>query len=122
MCLNVNIQKNCSGICKLGFNLTGVPRSPCPSRTLTHNQQKHVLQRTPSLDTQIHASQTEDFLTGRRLTDSETVLEAAKLVGQEVKPDSHPQDATPAYRTSLAQSLLYKVGPRVFLLLFLRYR
>ncbi|XP_070000799.1 uncharacterized protein [Penaeus vannamei] len=56
----------------------------------------------------IHASQTEDFLTGRRLTDSETVLEAAKLVGQEVKPDSHPQDATPAYRTSLAQSLLYK--------------
>nr|BAS67018.1 aldehyde oxidase [Penaeus japonicus]BBC28100.1 aldehyde oxidase [Penaeus japonicus] len=56
----------------------------------------------------IHASQTEDYLTGRRLTDSETVLEAAKLIGQEVKPDSHPHDASPAYRTALAQGLLFK--------------
>lgn len=56
----------------------------------------------------IHAAQTEDFLTRRRLTDTATVVAAAETLGREVQPDSHPQDASPAYRQSLSQALLYK--------------
>lgn len=56
----------------------------------------------------IHAAQTEDFLTRRRLTDSATVVEAAERLGQEVHPDNLPQDASPEYRRSLSQALLYK--------------
>lgn len=38
-----------------------------------------------------------------------TIINAAKVLGKEVKPDAKPQDASPQYRRSLAQSLLYKV-------------
>lgn len=56
----------------------------------------------------IHATETENFLVGRKLNDEATVMEAAELLGREVQPDSHPQDASPAYRRSLSQALLYK--------------
>lgn len=56
----------------------------------------------------IHAAQTEDFLTRRRITDEQTVVIAAEKLGQEVQPDNFPQDASPAYRRSLSQALLYK--------------
>lgn len=56
----------------------------------------------------IHAAQTEDFLTRRRITDAPTVVAAAEKLGQEVQPDNFPQDASPAYRRSLSQALLYK--------------
>lgn len=56
----------------------------------------------------IHATETENFLMGRRLTDEATVVQAAEILGREVQPDNHPQDASPAYRRSLSQALLYK--------------
>ncbi|XP_063888909.1 uncharacterized protein LOC135115838 isoform X1 [Scylla paramamosain] len=56
----------------------------------------------------IHATETENFLMGRRLNDQATVVEAAEILGREVQPDNHPQDASPAYRRSLSQALLYK--------------
>lgn len=56
----------------------------------------------------IHAAETENFLMGRRLTDQATVVEAAEILGREVQPDNHPQDASPDYRRSLSQALLYK--------------
>lgn len=56
----------------------------------------------------IHAVETENFLVGRRLTDEATVVHAAEILGREVQPDSQPQDASPAYRRSVSQALLYK--------------
>lgn len=56
----------------------------------------------------IHAANTEDFLTGRRLTEQGLLTEAAEILATEVLPDALPQDSSPAYRLSLTQSLLYK--------------
>ncbi|KAK3885385.1 hypothetical protein Pcinc_010383 [Petrolisthes cinctipes] len=56
----------------------------------------------------IHAANTEEFLIGRKLNDNATIVEAAKILGSEVKPDNHPQDASPKYRAQLAQALLFK--------------
>ena len=56
----------------------------------------------------IHATETENFLTGKRLTDEATVVQAAEILGREVQPDSNLQDASPDYRRSLSQALLYK--------------
>ncbi|XP_042871766.1 indole-3-acetaldehyde oxidase-like [Penaeus japonicus] len=56
----------------------------------------------------IHAKQTESFLRGRSLLQVPTIVKAARLLGKEVKPDAQPQDASPQYRKSLAQNLLYK--------------
>lgn len=56
----------------------------------------------------IHAKQTESFLMGRSLMEVPAIIKAAKILGKEVKPDAKPQDASPQYRRSLAQSLLYK--------------
>ncbi|XP_063609254.1 uncharacterized protein LOC134783340 [Penaeus indicus] len=56
----------------------------------------------------IHAKQTESFLTGRSLMETPTIINAAKVLAKEVNPDAKPQDASPQYRRSLAQNLLYK--------------
>lgn len=56
----------------------------------------------------IHATKTEEYLNNRKLTDAQTVVEAANILGSEVVPDRHPQDSSPEYRKSLSQSLLYK--------------
>lgn len=56
----------------------------------------------------IHASQTESYLADKRLNENETVQEAVRLLGEEVNPDSHYADASPEYRRSLSQSLLFK--------------
>ncbi|XP_063615205.1 uncharacterized protein LOC134788260 [Penaeus indicus] len=56
----------------------------------------------------IHATNTEEFLNGRRLTEQGLLTEAAGILATEVLPDSLPQDSSPAYRLSLTQSLLYK--------------
>lgn len=56
----------------------------------------------------IHADQTEEFLTGRSLLEPSVVMDAATVLSSEVQPDSQPQDASPQYRSSLAQTLLYK--------------
>ncbi|XP_042871768.1 indole-3-acetaldehyde oxidase-like [Penaeus japonicus] len=56
----------------------------------------------------IHAANTEEFLSGRRLTEQGLLTEAAGILAMEVLPDALPQDSSPAYRLSLAQSLLYK--------------
>ncbi|XP_045620965.1 LOW QUALITY PROTEIN: uncharacterized protein [Procambarus clarkii] len=56
----------------------------------------------------IHAEQTESYLVDKQLTDVVTVVEAAKMLGNEMTPDAKPQDASPQYRKSLAQSLFYK--------------
>nr|XP_053649189.1 uncharacterized protein LOC128700182 isoform X1 [Cherax quadricarinatus]XP_053649190.1 uncharacterized protein LOC128700182 isoform X1 [Cherax quadricarinatus]XP_053649191.1 uncharacterized protein LOC128700182 isoform X1 [Cherax quadricarinatus]XP_053649192.1 uncharacterized protein LOC128700182 isoform X1 [Cherax quadricarinatus] len=56
----------------------------------------------------IHAEQTEAYLVGKYLTEVVTVVEAAKILANEMTPDAKPQDASPQYRKSLAQSLFYK--------------
>ncbi|KAG7171465.1 Indole-3-acetaldehyde oxidase-like [Homarus americanus] len=56
----------------------------------------------------IHAVQTETYLVNKRLTDVVTVVEAAKMLGNEMKPDAKPQDTSPEYRISLSQCLFYK--------------
>ncbi|XP_063842770.1 uncharacterized protein LOC135090214 isoform X1 [Scylla paramamosain] len=56
----------------------------------------------------IHAKQTEEFLAGRSLLQPGLVVEAASVLSLELHPDSQPQDASPQYRSSLAQALLYK--------------
>ncbi|XP_064107764.1 uncharacterized protein LOC135216406 [Macrobrachium nipponense] len=56
----------------------------------------------------MHAKKTENYLLNRRLTDVPTVVESAVILGNEVKPDSQKQDASPEYRISLARCLLYK--------------
>ncbi|XP_068204376.1 uncharacterized protein [Palaemon carinicauda] len=56
----------------------------------------------------IHASQTESYLSNLKLNENETVLEAVRLLGEEVSPDNHFEDASPEYRRSLSQSLLFK--------------
>lgn len=37
------------------------------------------------------------------------MMEAALVLSTEVLPDDKPQDASPEYRSSLTQALLYKV-------------
>lgn len=56
----------------------------------------------------IHAEQTEQYLINKRLTEVITVREAANMIGNELNPDSRPQDASPEYRKSLAQGLFFK--------------
>ncbi|KAK7082852.1 hypothetical protein SK128_018427, partial [Halocaridina rubra] len=56
----------------------------------------------------IHASQTEEYLTNKNLNILWTVQRAINLLGEEVNPDSNFEDASPEYRRSLSQSLLYK--------------
>ncbi|KAK3874524.1 hypothetical protein Pcinc_020543 [Petrolisthes cinctipes] len=56
----------------------------------------------------VHASKTEDFLTGRSLSEPDLVVRACEVLKTEVFPDSQPEDASPQYRASLTQSLLFK--------------
>lgn len=56
----------------------------------------------------IHAAKTENFLLNKKVSDVKTLLDAAKIMEREIIPDSHPQDASPEYRKSLAISLFYK--------------
>ncbi|XP_068204134.1 uncharacterized protein [Palaemon carinicauda] len=56
----------------------------------------------------MHAKKTENYLLNRRLIDVATVVESAVILGNEVKPDNKPLDASPEYRISLARCLLYK--------------
>lgn len=57
----------------------------------------------------VHASKTEDFLTSQSLTEPDLVVRACEVLTTEVTPDAQPQDASPQYRASLAESLLFKV-------------
>lgn len=56
----------------------------------------------------IHASLTEEFLNGRSLLESNVAVQASAVLSTELLPDSQPQDASPEYRSSLAEALLYK--------------
>jgi xanthine dehydrogenase/oxidase len=57
---------------------------------------------------QVHASQTEEFLNGKAL-DTKTIQGAMDVLEKELNPDEKPPDASPEYRKTLAQALLYKV-------------
>lgn len=56
----------------------------------------------------MHATQAEDFLNGKNL-DKTTINGVMEKLEAELKPNEHAPDATPQYRKTLAQSLLYKV-------------
>ena len=58
---------------------------------------------------QLHATATEEALTGAELGDPATLKKALKVLDSEVQPDHVLPDATPEYRKSLAKNLLYKV-------------
>lgn len=57
----------------------------------------------------VHASQTEQYLSGKNPFNDDVLQGAYKLLDKEVNPDSSLPDAPPAYRKGLTMSLLYKV-------------
>ncbi|CAG7720323.1 unnamed protein product [Allacma fusca] len=57
----------------------------------------------------VHATRTEEALTGADLTDPNTLKKAIKMLDEEVEPDNHLPDASPQYRKQLTKNLLYKV-------------
>ncbi|XP_043217578.1 indole-3-acetaldehyde oxidase-like isoform X1 [Amphibalanus amphitrite] len=57
----------------------------------------------------VHASATEEFLTGKSLLDAATVSGALAALQAEVVPDADPELSATEYRASLTTSLLYKV-------------
>lgn len=70
---------------------------------------KFTNSRVCTFASQIHASQTENFLNGRSLLETDLAKQAAAVLSTELEPDSQPQDASPEYRSSVAEALLYKV-------------
>ncbi|CAB0016975.1 unnamed protein product [Nesidiocoris tenuis] len=57
---------------------------------------------------QVHASKTEEFLTGKPLLDNQTIKEALEILQTELNPNLVLPDPSPDYRKGLAVSLLYK--------------
>ncbi|CAG7720322.1 unnamed protein product [Allacma fusca] len=57
----------------------------------------------------VHATRTEESLTGADLADPNALKQAIRTLDEEVEPDHHLPDATPQYRKQLTKSLLYKV-------------
>ncbi|XP_008214986.2 indole-3-acetaldehyde oxidase [Nasonia vitripennis] len=55
-----------------------------------------------------HASETEKYLKGKVLLDSNTLKNALSTLGNELKPDLILPEASPEYRKKLAQALFYK--------------
>lgn len=58
---------------------------------------------------QVRASATEAALEGKSLEDEGVLQAAMQALAAEIKPDNLPQDPSPEYRLSVAQTLLYKV-------------
>ncbi|KAJ7388015.1 hypothetical protein OS493_040376, partial [Desmophyllum pertusum] len=56
----------------------------------------------------MHAIKTEAFLSGKKLTDQNTLKGALSALEQEIVPDSPPASSSKGYRKSLALSLFYK--------------
>ena len=56
----------------------------------------------------VHATRTEIYLIGKRLTDPATLKGALNTLSQELNPHKAILEAEPKYRKNLAQSLLYK--------------
>ncbi|BES97399.1 2 iron, 2 sulfur cluster Hypothetical protein [Nesidiocoris tenuis] len=56
----------------------------------------------------VHASKTEEFLTGKPLLDNRTIKEALEILQTELNPNLVLPDPSPDYRKGLAVSLLYK--------------
>lgn len=57
----------------------------------------------------IHASRTEQYLSGKNPFDDDVLQGAYKILDAEVNPDVSLPGAPPAYRKGLSMSLLYKV-------------
>lgn len=57
----------------------------------------------------VHAKDTEEYLYGKNLSDSNTINVACTKLLSEVEPDYDPPRASPQYRRILAVSLFYKV-------------
>lgn len=56
----------------------------------------------------VHATETENFLTGKDLHTNETLQEALAILSSEIQPDWVLPDASPEYRKNLAAALFYK--------------
>lgn len=56
----------------------------------------------------IHASNTENFLVGKNISDQAVLQQALSLLSAEIVPDNDPVAADPQYRKMLASSLFYK--------------
>ena len=72
--------------------------------TSNHNHRSH----------QVHATNTERYLTGRSLMADSTVKGALTTLLDEVQPHPDPELADVAYRQRLAGNLLYKVTERLW--------
>lgn len=58
---------------------------------------------------QLHASETENFLVGKSIFDKDVVEEALVKLDGEMKPDHVLPDYSPQFRKTLAEGLLFKV-------------
>lgn len=58
---------------------------------------------------QQHATNTEDYLTGKKINDNGVLQKALQLLESELKPDHVLPDYSPSFRTKLACGLFYKV-------------
>lgn len=56
----------------------------------------------------VHAKQTEFYLFGKQVNDEKVLLNAFKILSQEVNPEYRPELSSVQYRKSLAISLFYK--------------
>lgn len=56
----------------------------------------------------IHASKTEEFLSGKSIKDFQVLKESFKILFEEIEPDQNPVYSSTGYRKSLSVSLFYK--------------
>ncbi|XP_068085795.1 uncharacterized protein [Anabrus simplex] len=56
----------------------------------------------------LHATKTEEFLTGKQLFDVRVLQRALDILDEELEPEAAITDSTPAYRKGLAKGLFYK--------------
>ena len=57
-----------------------------------------------------HATQTEQFLAGKKMTDHNMFMAALTILEAEIQPDQDPVLASGEYRAHLGLSLFYKVN------------
>jgi xanthine dehydrogenase iron-sulfur cluster and FAD-binding subunit A len=80
-----------------------------PRDFLLYNLGPRNVTTSSSLILKVHASETENFLVGKKLDDEAVVQSALKLLANEFKESTLPGESAFEYRQKLAQGLLYKV-------------
>lgn len=59
---------------------------------------------------QIHADQTETFLTGKDIGDIKVLQQAIEILRKEIQPELIEAEPSPAYKNAVSLALFYKVS------------